>query len=209
MIRQVIRGNPASRGTETSAEVLIGPPWRMVSNAGQQQWYEGGHPLQTAARGRAIPPGDSTPAPPPSASSVGVGRHPGGSIVWLGNLVRPESHPVPEPRGFPRCSGPIRGSSRRGRDQILSDRPPVRPPALVPACVATAERWKKVYKSISRTTYFLTADGETTYYNHASHTICTPSGFPAASGRPRRTRSIHTLPMHMGHGDTAERSARM
>ena len=39
VIRQVIRGNPASRGTETSAEVLIGPPWRMVSNAGQQQWY--------------------------------------------------------------------------------------------------------------------------------------------------------------------------
>jgi hypothetical protein len=37
---QVIRENPASRGTETSAEVLVGPPWRMVSNAGQQQWYE-------------------------------------------------------------------------------------------------------------------------------------------------------------------------
>jgi len=36
---QVIRGNPASRGTETSAEVLVGPPWRMESNAGQQQWY--------------------------------------------------------------------------------------------------------------------------------------------------------------------------
>jgi hypothetical protein len=40
---QVIRENPASRGTETSAEVLVGPPWRMVSNAGQQQWY-GGYP---------------------------------------------------------------------------------------------------------------------------------------------------------------------
>ena len=26
---QVIRENPASRGTETSAEVLVGPPWRM------------------------------------------------------------------------------------------------------------------------------------------------------------------------------------
>jgi hypothetical protein len=36
---QVIRDNPASRGTETSAEVLVGPPWRMESNAGQQQWY--------------------------------------------------------------------------------------------------------------------------------------------------------------------------
>ena len=36
---RVIRENPASRGTETSAEVLVGPPWRMESNAGQQQWY--------------------------------------------------------------------------------------------------------------------------------------------------------------------------
>ena len=36
---QVIRENPASRGTETSAEVLVGPPWRMESNAGPQQWY--------------------------------------------------------------------------------------------------------------------------------------------------------------------------
>ena len=34
----MIRENPASRGTDTSAEVLVGPPWRMVSNAGQQQW---------------------------------------------------------------------------------------------------------------------------------------------------------------------------
>ena len=40
---QVIREKPASRGTETSAEVLVGPRWRMVSNAGQQQWY-GGYP---------------------------------------------------------------------------------------------------------------------------------------------------------------------
>ena len=36
---QVIRENPASRGTETSAEVLVGPPGRMESNAGPQQWY--------------------------------------------------------------------------------------------------------------------------------------------------------------------------
>ena len=43
---QVIREDPAvrssyvrGRGTETSAEVLVGPPWRMKSNAGQQQWY--------------------------------------------------------------------------------------------------------------------------------------------------------------------------
>jgi hypothetical protein len=26
-------------GSEASAEVLVGPPGRMVSNAGQQQWY--------------------------------------------------------------------------------------------------------------------------------------------------------------------------
>ena len=40
----MIRENPASRGTETSAEELVGPPYGMVvSNAGQQQWY-GGYP---------------------------------------------------------------------------------------------------------------------------------------------------------------------
>jgi hypothetical protein len=38
---QVIRENPASRGAETSAGELVGPPWRMVSNAGQQQWCGG------------------------------------------------------------------------------------------------------------------------------------------------------------------------
>ena len=74
---QVIRENPASRGKpgETSAEVLVGPPWRMESNAGQQQWYGGypctpdGGPMGHSAR--------STVPPPPSASSVGVGRHRG------------------------------------------------------------------------------------------------------------------------------------
>ena len=39
LVAEVIRENPANRGTETSAEVLVGPPWRMESNAGQQQWY--------------------------------------------------------------------------------------------------------------------------------------------------------------------------
>ena len=39
LLLQVIRENPASRGTEASAECLVGPPWRMESNAGQQQWY--------------------------------------------------------------------------------------------------------------------------------------------------------------------------
>ena len=38
---QVIRENPASRGTEVSAEVLVGPPLGAggLMNAGQQQWY--------------------------------------------------------------------------------------------------------------------------------------------------------------------------
>ena len=39
LLDQVIREKPANRGTEASAEVLVGPPWRMESNAGQQQWY--------------------------------------------------------------------------------------------------------------------------------------------------------------------------
>ena len=59
---QVIRENPASRGTETSAEELVGPPWRMVSNAGQQQWYGGypctldGGPMGHSARSTVPPP---------------------------------------------------------------------------------------------------------------------------------------------------------
>ena len=38
---RVIRENPASRGTEASAEVLVGPPMTDgVERGGQQQWYE-------------------------------------------------------------------------------------------------------------------------------------------------------------------------
>ena len=83
------------RGTETSAEELVGPPWRMVSNAGQQQWYGGypctpdGGPMGHSARS-TVPP----PHPPLQSASEGIGGARG-----LGNLVRPESHP--EPRGFP------------------------------------------------------------------------------------------------------------
>ena len=33
----MIRENPASRGTETSAEVLVGPPGRMVSNKKKEE----------------------------------------------------------------------------------------------------------------------------------------------------------------------------
>jgi len=42
----VSRENPASRGTEASAEVLVGPPWRMLEGGWsrtpvktQEQWY--------------------------------------------------------------------------------------------------------------------------------------------------------------------------
>ena len=58
---QVIRENPASRGTETSAEGLVGPPWRMASNAGQQQWLVRGLSVYSRA---AQPPGQ--PSPPPT-----------------------------------------------------------------------------------------------------------------------------------------------
>jgi hypothetical protein len=34
-------GKPGHRNIGKS--FLVGPPGRMVSNAGQQQWYEGGH----------------------------------------------------------------------------------------------------------------------------------------------------------------------
>ena len=93
------REKPASRGTEASAEVLVGPPGRMVSNAGQQQWYEGG---QSLTRSRWRPKGPLRPAtalrpllhPPLQSASEGIGGARG-----LGNLVRPESHPGP--RGFP------------------------------------------------------------------------------------------------------------
>ena len=70
----MIRENPASRGTETSAEVLVGPPRRMVSNAGQQQWYGGypctpdGGPMGHSARSTAPPP-----HPPLQSTSDGIG----------------------------------------------------------------------------------------------------------------------------------------
>jgi hypothetical protein len=77
---QVIRENPASRGTETSAEVLVGPPWRMESNAGQQQWY-GGYPCMYSRRRPKEPLRPVNRPPSPSASSVGVGRHRGSTRV--------------------------------------------------------------------------------------------------------------------------------
>ena len=125
----MIRENPASRGTETSAEDLVGPPGRMVSNAGQQQWY-GGYPC---THSRRRPNGSLrpviTPYPFPSASSVGVGRHRIGGARGLGNLVRPESHP--EPRGFPvQWADPGVKPAIKSSDRPVRPRPRARPSVL-------------------------------------------------------------------------------
>ena len=79
---QVIRENPASRGTETSAEVLVGPPlgaggWREtpVNSSGTRLTL-------TLDGGLEGPPRPViTPYPFPSASSVGVGRRRGSAWV--------------------------------------------------------------------------------------------------------------------------------
>ena len=99
---QVIRGNPANRGTETSAEVLVGPPGRMVSNERRSTAVVRGRSpapdgrRRTYVRSAAGPPrqGPLCPAtalwpllhPPPQSASEGIGGARG-----LGNLVRPES----------------------------------------------------------------------------------------------------------------------
>ena len=50
----MIRENPANRGTETSAEDLVGPPERMVSNACPQPWYGRGVPKHPAIVAHAV-----------------------------------------------------------------------------------------------------------------------------------------------------------
>ena len=79
---QVIRENPASRGTETSAEVLVGPP------LGAGGWSEtpvnssGTRLTLTLDGGLEGPPRPvMAPYPFPSASSVGVGRRRGSAWV--------------------------------------------------------------------------------------------------------------------------------
>ena len=81
-IPQVIRENPASRGTETSAEVLVGPP------LGAGGWSEtpvnssGTRLTLTLDGGLEGPPRPvMAPYPFPSASSVGVGRRRGSTWV--------------------------------------------------------------------------------------------------------------------------------
>ena len=90
---QVIREKPASRGTETSAEVLVGPPlgaggWSEtpVNSSGTRLT-----PLTLALGGglEGPPRPAMAPHPFPSASSVGVGRRRGST--WVRQLVRPES----------------------------------------------------------------------------------------------------------------------
>ena len=78
----MIRENPASRGTETSAEVLVGPPlgaggWSEtpVNSSGTRLTLALGGGLE----GPLLPA--ITPYPFPSASSVGVGRHRGSAWV--------------------------------------------------------------------------------------------------------------------------------
>ena len=81
---KVIRENPASRGTETSAEVLVGPPlgaggWSRTP-VGPQQC--GTRLTLTLGGGLEGPPRPViAPYPFPSASSVGVGRHRGSTWV--------------------------------------------------------------------------------------------------------------------------------
>ncbi len=96
----MIRGKPGAasqrcRGTETSAEDLVGPPERMVSERRSTAVVRGDPKYS-----RRQPNGRLRPVnrhPPPSASySASEGT---GGARGLGNLVRPESHP--EPRGFP------------------------------------------------------------------------------------------------------------
>ena len=68
---QVMREHGPSRGTETSADVLIGPPGRMVSNAGV---HSSGTRLTLAVAGRRprwTPRPAMAPYPFPSTSSVG------------------------------------------------------------------------------------------------------------------------------------------
>ena len=96
---QVIRENPASRGTETSAEVLVGPP------LGAGGWSE--TPVNSSGTRLTLTlDGGLEGPPPPGDGAVPVPirllcrRRKGvGGARGLGNLVRPESHP--EPRGFP------------------------------------------------------------------------------------------------------------
>ena len=96
---QVIREKPASRGTETSAEVLVGRSARADGVERRSTAAVLAKRLLWAAASRDPPARQSRRTrshPPPQSVSEGIGRARG-----LGNFesALPESHP--EPRGFP------------------------------------------------------------------------------------------------------------
>ena len=120
---RVIRGKPGAaskrcRGTETSAEDLVGPPERMVSERRSTAVVQG-----DPKRSRRQPNGRLRPAnrhPPPSASysaSEGIGGR------GLGNLVRPES---PRATRFP---GAVNRPGGQAGDRILRS-PRSAPPSI-------------------------------------------------------------------------------
>ena len=82
---QVIRENPASRGTETSAEVLVGPPWRMesVNSSGARLTLALGGGLERSRDPPARQWRRTRSHPPPQSASEGIGGARG-----LGHLVK-------------------------------------------------------------------------------------------------------------------------
>jgi hypothetical protein len=82
MKKKVIRENPASRGTETSAEVLVGPPLGAGGLSETPVNSSGTRLTLTLDGGLEGPPRPvMAPCPFPSASSVGVGRRRGSTWV--------------------------------------------------------------------------------------------------------------------------------
>ena len=65
---QVIKA--ANRGTETSAEDLVGPPGRMVSNAVHSSGT--GDPKRLGGSPKGNPPGQTLPPPPSAPILFGV-----------------------------------------------------------------------------------------------------------------------------------------
>ena len=120
---QVIREKPASRGTETSAEVLVGRSARADGVERRSTAAVLAKRLLWAAASRDPPARQSRRTrshPPPQSVSEGIGGARG-----LGNLVRPESHP--EPRGF--FPGAVGRSGGQAGDQILRS-----PRSTPPSC---------------------------------------------------------------------------
>ena len=73
----MIRKDPASRGTEESADVLVVACW----NAGPQQWYEG--------RARTLDGGPKDPRSPRCEISRKEGRKEGLLEAWMAKTPLP------------------------------------------------------------------------------------------------------------------------